>query len=179
METAAACWLGCCLHCRAYAYAVHCTPQSLVRHEMATTYGADKVVAVNVVRDTSKVDPMLTRYEQLKSQLTDITDDYISKIKRNKPDIKRKQVTLLPAMATKWAKERYNVGAKPVKVGLWGSVSLDSLCVHRQASNSRVMISKPIFLTDLTSAFRIESSNKFILQMYSSLVCGNSRSYSY
>eukprot|EP00878_Enallax_costatus_P008398 GHUV01008778.1.p1 GENE.GHUV01008778.1~~GHUV01008778.1.p1 ORF type:complete len:750 (+),score=167.74 GHUV01008778.1:924-3173(+) len=90
--------------------------ESMVRNEMETTYGADKVVAVNVVYDTNKVDPKLQRYDQLKSQLSDITDDFISKIKRRKTNIKRKQITLLPALATKWAKEKYQVGAKPVKV---------------------------------------------------------------
>lgn len=83
---------------------------------MVTTYGANRVAAVNVIYNTSKIDKKLQRYDQLKSQLSDITDDYISKIKRHKTNIKRKEMTLLPALATKWAKDKYKVGAKPVKV---------------------------------------------------------------
>ena len=90
----------------------------MVRNEMETTYGAHQVVAVNVVYDTNKIDSKLQRYDKLKSQLSDITDDYISKIKRHKTNIKRKQITLLPALATDWAKDQYKVGAKPVKVRL-------------------------------------------------------------
>lgn len=97
--------------------------QHLVHNEMATTYGKDKVVAVNVVYDTAKVDPKLARYNTIKQQLTDITDDYIGKIKRNDTNIKRKQVTLLPALATKWAMDKYKVGVKPVKVCLTWSTS--------------------------------------------------------
>lgn len=65
--------------------------QALVRNEMATTYGEDKVAAVNVVHDTRKLDPLLAKYNKTKGQLEDITDDYIGKLRRN-ADIKRKQV---------------------------------------------------------------------------------------
>uniref|UniRef100_A0A383WQ20 ERD4-related membrane protein n=1 Tax=Tetradesmus obliquus TaxID=3088 RepID=A0A383WQ20_TETOB len=90
--------------------------ESMVRNEMATTYGEPKVAAVNVVYNTAKLDPLLAKYDKSKSQLEDITDDYIGKLRRGKEIKKRKEVSLLPAITPKWAKERYNVGTKAVKV---------------------------------------------------------------
>ncbi|KAF8065514.1 CSC1-like protein [Scenedesmus sp. PABB004] len=90
--------------------------EALVRSEMVSTYGADKVAAVNIVRDTRKLDPLLAKYDAARGQLDDITDDYTGKIRRGEEIKTRKQVTLLPAMAPKWAKDKYGVAAKPVKV---------------------------------------------------------------
>lgn len=90
--------------------------ESMVRNEMATTYGEPKVAAVNVVYNTAKLDPLLAKYDKSKRQLEDITDDYIGKLRRGKEIKKRKEVSLLPAITPKWAKERYNVGTKAVKV---------------------------------------------------------------
>eukprot|EP00882_Tetradesmus_deserticola_P001118 GHRQ01001211.1.p1 GENE.GHRQ01001211.1~~GHRQ01001211.1.p1 ORF type:complete len:784 (+),score=334.19 GHRQ01001211.1:817-3168(+) len=90
--------------------------ESMVRNEMVTTYGASKVAAVNVVYDTSKLDPLLAKYDKSKGQLEDITDDYIGKLRRRAEIKKRKQVSLMPALTPKWAKERYHVGTSSVKV---------------------------------------------------------------
>ena len=61
----------------------------MVRNEMATTYGEPRVAAVNVVYNTAKLDPLLAKYDKSKSQLEDITDDYIGKLRRGKEIKKR------------------------------------------------------------------------------------------
>jgi hypothetical protein len=66
--------------------------QSMVHNEMTTTYGASHVAAVNVVYNTSKLDPLLAKYDKSKGQLEDITDDYIGKLRRGQEIKKRKQV---------------------------------------------------------------------------------------
>lgn len=84
---------------------------------MRGTYGAH-VAAVTPVYDTAQVAPVVAKYSATKGALDDIVDDYIGKLRR-KIDIdpkKRKMVTLLPALAPAWAREKYSVGAKPVKV---------------------------------------------------------------
>jgi hypothetical protein len=48
----------------------------MVRAEMERTYGADNVVAVNVVGDTRKLDPLLAKYEATKQQLDDLNSNY-------------------------------------------------------------------------------------------------------
>ncbi|KAF6257823.1 hypothetical protein COO60DRAFT_1521842 [Scenedesmus sp. NREL 46B-D3] len=88
----------------------------MVHNEMATTFGEAKVAAVNVVYNTSKLDPLLAKYDKSKGQLEDLTDDYIGKLRRRSEIKKRKQVSLLPAITPKWAKERYHVGTSSVKV---------------------------------------------------------------
>jgi GTP1/Obg family GTP-binding protein len=64
----------------------------MVRNEMVTTYGEPKVAAVNVVYNTSKLDPLLAKYNKSKGQLEDITDDYIGKLRRGQEIKKRKEV---------------------------------------------------------------------------------------
>lgn len=88
----------------------------MVRREMEATYGAGSIASVNVVSDTRKLDPLLRKYDATKTQLTDLNEDYIGKIKRGVEVKKRKQVSLLPALAPKWAKEKYSVSTKTVKV---------------------------------------------------------------
>lgn len=63
----------------------------MVRHEMEATYGAQRINAVNMVRDTRKLEPLLKKYEVTKRKLEDLNDDYIGKLRRKQP-IKRKQV---------------------------------------------------------------------------------------
>eukprot|EP00879_Flechtneria_rotunda_P004428 GHRR01004679.1.p1 GENE.GHRR01004679.1~~GHRR01004679.1.p1 ORF type:complete len:579 (+),score=136.57 GHRR01004679.1:246-1982(+) len=90
---------------------------TMVRDEMQTIYGAQGVAAVNVVADTRKVEPVLAKYDATKGKLEDITNDIIGKLKRKEQHkIKRKQVTLLPAITPQWAKDKYHVAAKSVKV---------------------------------------------------------------
>jgi GTP1/Obg family GTP-binding protein len=64
----------------------------MVHNEMTTTYGTSHVAAVNVVYNTSKLDPLLAKYDKSKGQLEDITDDYIGKLRRGQEIKKRKQV---------------------------------------------------------------------------------------
>jgi len=93
--------------------------QAMVEHEVKTVYGASHVGAVNLVYDTTKVEPLLAKYDAQKIALTDITDDYVGKLKRRKEIKKRKQVSLNAALAPAWAKEKYNIGlsgAKSAKV---------------------------------------------------------------
>eukprot|EP00882_Tetradesmus_deserticola_P002882 GHRQ01003064.1.p1 GENE.GHRQ01003064.1~~GHRQ01003064.1.p1 ORF type:complete len:380 (+),score=115.33 GHRQ01003064.1:197-1336(+) len=80
--------------------------ESMVRNEMVTTYGASKVAAVNVVYDTSKLDPLLAKYDKSKGQLEDITDDYIGKLRRGAEIKKRKEVRALwQCMRITWLHE--------------------------------------------------------------------------
>ncbi|KAI8468680.1 MAG: hypothetical protein J3K34DRAFT_426590 [Monoraphidium minutum] len=94
------------------------TIESMVSDEFTAVYGGSHVAAVNPVYDTAKIEPLVNKYNAAKSQLSDIVDDYIGKLRRKSPvdPAKRKQVTLLPALTPAWAKEKYSVGAKPVKV---------------------------------------------------------------
>ena len=64
----------------------------MVEREVKAVYGASHVGAVNVVYDTTRVEPLLAKYDAQKIALTDITDDYVGKIKRRKEIKKRKQV---------------------------------------------------------------------------------------
>lgn len=50
--------------------------QEMVRREMENTYGRDKLAAVNVVNDTSKLDPLLAKYNATKQKLDDLTSNY-------------------------------------------------------------------------------------------------------
>jgi hypothetical protein len=71
------------------------TLQDLVLGEMAATYGPDHVAAVNVVQDTSKLAPILARYNNAKGSLDDMCDDIIGKVKRGDEVKGRKQVRVL------------------------------------------------------------------------------------
>lgn len=90
----------------------------MVSDEFKATHGEAHVAAVNPVYATAKVDPLVAKYTASKTALSDILDDYIGKLRRRVAidPAKRKQVTLLPALAPAWAKEKYSVGVKPVKV---------------------------------------------------------------
>ncbi len=44
-------------------------------------YGASHVAAVNVAYDVTQLDKLLTQYDKAKGQLTDITDDYVGRIR--------------------------------------------------------------------------------------------------
>lgn len=92
------------------------SPDDMVRREMERTYGHNSVAAVNVVTDTRKLDPLLTKYNASKQKLDDLTSSYIGKLKNKKEIKKRAQVTLLPALTPKWAKDKYSVGTKKVSV---------------------------------------------------------------
>jgi hypothetical protein len=76
----------------------------MVEREVKAVYGASHVAAVNVVYDTTQVEPLLAKYDAQKLTLTDITDDYVGKLKRRKTIKKRKQVCIEFAcrMGYKW-----------------------------------------------------------------------------
>jgi hypothetical protein len=90
--------------------------ESLVRREAGATYGPQEVAAVHAVYDTRKLDALTTQYAQTKAKLESVYEGYAVSLRAGKPIKKRKMVSLLPPTAPAWAKEKYNVGAKPVKV---------------------------------------------------------------
>jgi hypothetical protein len=89
--------------------------ESLVRRETAATYGAQEVAAVHAVYDTQKLDALVKQYEATKAKLESVYEGYAVSLRANKPIKKRKTVSILPT-GPAWAKQKYNVGAKPVKV---------------------------------------------------------------
>lgn len=64
------------LFCRVLLVCPPNPKQDFVRREMENTYGRDKVAAVNVVTDTTKLDPLLAKYDTTKQKLDDLTSNY-------------------------------------------------------------------------------------------------------
>lgn len=89
--------------------------ESLVRRECAATYGAGEVAAVHAVYDTQKLDALVRQYDATKAKLEGVYEGYAVSLRAGKPIKKRKTVSVLPT-APQWAKQKYGVGAKPVKV---------------------------------------------------------------
>jgi hypothetical protein len=86
-----------------------------VRREAAATYGANEVAAVHAVYDTKRLDALVGQYAAIKTKLEGVSEGYAVALRSGKPIKKRKMVSVLPT-APAWAKQKYGVSAKPVKV---------------------------------------------------------------
>jgi len=67
--------------CSSQATATHApgpvtTPQELVRLQFDGVFGAGAVAAVTVVRDSTRLEALVTSFEAAKLQLEDLLDDY-------------------------------------------------------------------------------------------------------
>ncbi|GMH37685.1 hypothetical protein BSKO_05558 [Bryopsis sp. KO-2023] len=91
------------------------TLEEYVTSEFREVYPDGEIVSVCMVRNQSELEPLVARYDALKRNLEDISDDWISKLRRKKTIKPNKmQVRLIPIKEGAWAREKY--GAKPTKV---------------------------------------------------------------
>lgn len=126
------------------------TLHDYVEAEMKDVYGASHVAAVNPAYDTGKLAPLVAKYEAAKQNLTDITSDYVGKIRRKQEIKQRKELTLRPMFADKWTKETFNV-TKATKVDAmdYYSAQLEHLKqeIEAQAALSKELYEPAAFVT--------------------------------
>lgn len=75
------------------------------------------VDGANIINDTSALEPIVAQYDKTKQQLEDLTDHYISLMRRNKK-IKKKTTKIIPATLGEWAVEAFGQSTLPINVDL-------------------------------------------------------------